>query len=76
MLPEVEANLAIRARNEELETEITTLAGHINAANYRFLKLMDEFDRNEGWCGDGVYTFSHWLNWKCGIGHVEAREKV
>lgn len=76
MLSQIETNLAARARNEVLESELTTLAGHINAANYRFLKLMDEFDQNEGWCGDGIYSFAHWLNWKCGIGHVMAREKV
>lgn len=76
MLPEIDTNLAIHTRNEELESELTTLAGHINAANYRFLKLMDEFDKYEGWCGDGIYSFAHWLNWKCGIGHMMAREKV
>ena len=41
-------------RCEALCNEITTLAGHLNAANYRFLKLLDEFDRHEGWAGDGI----------------------
>ena len=31
-----------------LANEITTLAGHLNAAQYRFLKLLDEFDREQG----------------------------
>jgi hypothetical protein len=32
----------------ELATEIFTLAGHINAANHRFLMLVAEFDRRQG----------------------------
>src|ERR1700726_4609860 len=30
---------------EELEAQITELAGHLNAANYRWLMLIAEFDR-------------------------------
>ena len=63
-------------RREALCNEITTLAGHLNAANYRFLKLLDEFDRHEGWAGDGIRSLAHWLNFKCGLGHLVAREKV
>ena len=63
-------------RCEALCVEITTLAGHLNAANYRFLKLLDEFDRHEGWAGDGIRSLAHWLNFKCGLGHLVAREKV
>ena len=63
-------------RCEALCNEITTLAGHLNAANYRFLKLLDEFDRHEGWAGDGIRSLAHWLNFKCGFGHLVAREKV
>ena len=61
---------------EALCVEITTLAGHLNAANYRFLKLLDEFDQHEGWAGDGIRSLAHWLNFKCGFGHLVAREKV
>ena len=59
-----------------LANEITTLAGHLNAAQYRFLKLLDEFDREQGWAGPGVRSLAHWLNWKCGLGDLVAREKV
>jgi hypothetical protein len=34
---------------EELEAQITELAGHLNAANYRWLLLIAEFDRRKGW---------------------------
>src|ERR1700681_2688637 len=35
----------------ELEAQITELAGHLNAANYRWLRLIEEFDRRHGWGG-------------------------
>ena len=53
---------AEQQRCEILSDEITTLAGHLNAANYRFLKLLDEFDRHDGWAGDGIRSLAHWLN--------------
>jgi hypothetical protein len=62
--------------NDQLADKITTLAGQINAANYRFLKLIAEFDRREGWVGFGIRSCAHWLNWKCSIGMTAAREKV
>ena len=61
---------------DALAAKITTLAGHLNAAHYRFLKLLDEFDREQGWAGPGVRSLAHWLSWKCGIGELVAREKV
>ena len=61
---------------DALAAEITTLAGHLNAAQYRFLKLLDEFDLEQGWAGPGVRSLAHWLSWKCGIGELVAREKV
>ena len=62
--------------NELLANEITTLAGQINAANYRFLKLVAEFDKREAWAGFGIRSCAHWLNWQCGIAMNAAREKV
>jgi hypothetical protein len=61
---------------EKLEEEITYLAGFINAATCRFLLLVAEFDRRDGWHGAGMISCAHWLNWRCGIGMVAAREKV
>lgn len=59
-----------------LADQITELAGHINAANYRFLSLIAEFDRRSGWNDGATQSCAHWLNWKCGIGFCAAREKV
>ncbi|MGK0462712.1 MAG: hypothetical protein ACJA0W_003577 [Candidatus Azotimanducaceae bacterium] len=39
------------ARSEALEVEILTMAGQINAAQYRFLTLLLEFDEHGGWHG-------------------------
>lgn len=59
-----------------LADEITELAGHLNAANHRWLKLIAEFDRREGWSDWATQSCAHWLNWKCGIDLGAAREKV
>ena len=61
---------------ESIERELTTLAGHINAANYRFLVLLGEFDARHGYAGVGIASCAHWLSWRCGVGLVAAREKV
>jgi hypothetical protein len=60
----------------ELEARITELAGHLNAADHRFLSLVAEFDRREGWADGAVRSCAHWLGWKCGIELGAAREKV
>jgi hypothetical protein len=61
---------------DELEAQITELAGHLNAAHYRWLLLIREFDRRLGW-GDGkLASCAHWLNFKCGLNLGAAREKV
>jgi hypothetical protein len=59
-----------------LVSEITTLAGHLNAGNARFLALIAELDRRCGWAEAGVKSCAHWLNWQCGISLGAAREKV
>ena len=64
-----------RAFNE-LEAKITELWGHLNAATYRFLMLVAEFDRREGYGYHGLANTAQWLNWQCGIRGAAAREKV
>lgn len=61
---------------QRLKDEITNLAGHLNAANHRFLMLIAEFDRRKGWSDGATQSCAHWLNWKCGIAIGAAREKV
>src|SRR5687768_7713730 len=61
---------------DEIAAEICTLTGHINAANHRWLMLIAEFDRRNGWSDSATQSCAHWLNWKCGIAMGAAREKV
>src|SRR5690349_5408362 len=61
---------------DDLATEIFTLTGHINAAHHRWLMLVAEFDRRNGWSDSATQSCAHWLNWKCGIALGAAREKV
>jgi len=61
---------------EQLEARITELWGHLNAATYRFLALVAEFDRTKCYERHGLVNTAQWLNWQCGIGTVAAREKV
>jgi Domain of unknown function (DUF222)/HNH endonuclease len=65
-----------RLRLEELEDQITELAGHLNAANYRWLTLIAEFDRRNGWCDGKLHSCAHWLNFKVGLNLGAAREKI
>ncbi|MCU0974866.1 MAG: HNH endonuclease [Steroidobacteraceae bacterium] len=60
----------------ELATRITTLCGQLNAATYRWLILIAEFDRREGWNDGGSKSCAHWLNWRCGLDLGAAREKL
>ncbi len=61
---------------ERLESEITELAAHLNAAECRWLLLVAEFDRRQGWSTWECRSCAHWLNWKCGIALSAAHEKV
>jgi hypothetical protein len=70
------ANLRRWRAFDELEAKITELWGHLNAATYRFLTLVAEFDRERAYERHGLVNTAQWLNWQCGIGAVAAREKV
>ncbi len=60
---------------ERLGDEIAELAAHLDAATYRLLALIREFDAKEGW-RSGFRTCAHWLSWRTGIDMGAAREKV
>jgi len=59
-----------------LGDRISELAAHLDAGEYRFLVLIEAFDREGGWHGMGVNSCAHWLNWRCGLSIGVAREKV
>jgi hypothetical protein len=71
------ADTDIPTDNEALIAAITRLAGHINAAQHRFLKLLAALIEREAWGdGGGIKSPAHWLNYYCGIDLGAAREKV
>ena len=78
--PDADVRMAERQRKEKalgaLETQIMELWGNINAATARFLELVAEFDRREGWAQYGMASCAQWLSWQCSIGRVAATEKV
>ena len=61
---------------ERLEAEITTLAGHLAAAECRWLLMVAEFDRRKGYEQWGCWCASQWLGWKCGLAERAAKKKV
>lgn len=61
---------------EDLAGEICSAAARIAAATGRWLGLIAEFDRREGWSGHGIKSCAHWLAWKCGLSPNASREHV
>jgi hypothetical protein len=59
-----------------LEDRITHLWGEMTAATHQFLVLIAEFDDSQRWAGPRLVSCAQWLNLHCGIGEVEAREKL
>jgi hypothetical protein len=70
------SSLAATCSLEELEAQITALAGQLNAANFHWLTLIAEFDRRHGWADGKLPSCAHWLNFKVGLNLGAAREKV
>jgi hypothetical protein len=61
---------------ERLEHEISQLASHINAGICRWLELVAEFDRREGWGSWGCRSCAEWISWRCAVDPRTAREHV
>ena len=61
---------------ERLEAQITELAGHLAAAECRWLELVAEFDRRKGYEAWGCISCAYWLSWHCGLDLRSARDKV
>ncbi|MQA72815.1 MAG: DUF222 domain-containing protein [Solirubrobacterales bacterium] len=61
---------------ELIEREIESLAAQINAGCARWLELVAEFDRREGWGDTGCRSISEWIAWRCALNPRSAREHV
>lgn len=72
----VAANRQRTGRVEQLGELLREQAAHLAAAEYRWLVLLEEFDRQEGWADQGARCCTHWLSWACGLSPVAARERL
>ncbi|MDZ7669552.1 MAG: DUF222 domain-containing protein [Gammaproteobacteria bacterium] len=61
---------------DELESSLLTSWREATQAEYRFLKLLGEFNLRRGWEAYGNGDCAQWLNWRCGISRTTAQEKV
>ena len=61
---------------ERLEAQICELAGHLAAAECRFLLLLSDFDAREGWATWDMRSCAQWLSWKCQMSAGTARDHV
>src|SRR4029079_13814529 len=61
---------------EHLGERIAEQAAHLDAATYRLLMDLHEFDERGGWAKQGALSCAHWLSWRVGWSLVMAREHV
>ncbi len=61
---------------ELIEREIESLAARIKAGSARWLELIAEFDRREGWGMTGCRSTAEWVAWRCALTPRAAREHV
>lgn len=61
---------------DEIGSQITELSAHLAAGTARYLFLLAEFDRREGWGEWGIRSCAHWLMWRCGLSAATAHEHV
>ena len=61
---------------DQLAAEITDIAIRVNVVSHRWLGLIAEFDRRQGWAAAGARSCADWLHWRCGLDLGAAREKV
>ena len=64
-----------RTEVDQLGERIAKLSAQIQAATYRLLIMIREFDERSGW-NTGFRSCAHWLNWRTGLEVGAAREKV
>src|SRR5438270_2852355 len=59
----------------ELAHELVDLNTRITVLTARWLALLVEFDRREGWRADGQLSCVDWLVWRCGMSRKTAYDK-
>ena len=66
----------LHQRRDELEARIASFAASANAAQYRLLEAIGEFDALDGWCAAGCSSYAEWLSYRIGMTLGPARERV
>jgi hypothetical protein len=62
---------------EHLEHQICQLAVQVTASTARWLALVGEFDRRDGWWScPGIRSMAEWVSWRCALSPRAAREHV
>ncbi len=61
---------------ERIEAELTELSGQLAAGECRWLLLVGEYDRREGYLQWGCRSCVQWLSWQCGLDGRSARDKL
>ena len=62
---------------EHLEHQICQLAAQLTASTARWLALVGEFDRRDGWWScPGIRSMVEWVSWRCALSPRAAREQV
>lgn len=61
---------------EVLEQRIAELSAHIDAATFRLLGLILQYDERQAWAKGGFRSCAHWLSFRTGVDLGAAREKV
>ena len=69
-------NFGADARSQELARQIVERAGRISALHREQLADIAEFDRAEGWRGDGAISMIGWVTGQCGVSTSTARQWV
>src|SRR4051812_13475393 len=60
----------------ELAYELVDLNARITVLTARWIALLAEFGRREGWRSDGQLSCVDWLVWRCGMGRRTAYDRV
>ena len=61
---------------EELEQRIAELSAHIDAATFRLLSLILQYDQRLAWAAGGFRSCAHWLSFRTGVDLGASRERV
>src|SRR4051812_20761530 len=60
----------------DLADELVDLNTALSQLTARWLALLAEFDRREGWRSDGHLSCVDWLVWRCGMRRATAYDRV